>query len=325
MVKTQTSIISSGILGGLLAAALALVVTSFFLTFPPIIVFVGCFVSLPIFIVAFGWGTKASFVALVTASFAIILAQNTYIGLLFALLFFSPAVYASWLLGLAKTDNNGQAVKWFPLSSVIFILTGFISIVCVFIALFLNNFALTPVIAERIADFFSNSLQQTNSASEADIAMLHNFIIVNKIQLMTRFFALFGVLLFIGNMYFSTIWAQRWQLFGRPHDDWPTKFRLPLAALGVFVAAFVAIFFPLGTLFNLCALIFYTTFTLVISISGLAYLHNLTRGIAGRSFILGFVYIAFFTLIFAAPLSLILLFMGIWATIQENRQNGKQQ
>lgn len=325
MKQNQTYAIPVSILGGLFAAVLASAVISFFFAFPPIIVFAGCFLSLPIFIVAFGWGTKSSVVAFVTATVVLILSQNVYIGSAFALLFFLPAVYAAWLLGLAKIDKNGHAVKWYPLSSVIFILTGFISIICVFIGMYLHNSPATLTVAENIADFFADSLRQTNSSSEADIIMFHDFIIANRIQLMARFCAIFGVFLFIGNLYFSLLGAKRLKLFARPRDDWPTKFRLPSAALGIFVVSFVAIFFQLGTLFNLCALIFYTTFTLVISLSGLAYLHNLTRGITGRNFILAFVYIALFTLIFTAPVSLILLLLGIWTTIQENRNNGKIQ
>lgn len=321
MIQKQSSAISVGILGGLFAAVLTSAIASFFVIFPPIIVLVGCFISLPIFIVAFGWGTKASFIAFGTATVVLIFSQNWYIGLGFSLLFFLPAVYASWLLGLAQTNDKGHTVRWFPLSSVIFIMTGFISIVCVFIGIFLHNLPFTPMMGEKIADFFTNSLQQTNSTSDAEIAMLRDFIVVNRFSLTLRFFAIFGVVLFIGNLYFSLIGAQRMKLFARPRDDWPKKFRLPAAALGIFVVAFVAIFFQLGTVFNLCASVFYTTFTLVISMSGLAYLHNLTRGINGRIFILAFVYIALCSLIFAAPVSLMLLLMGIWATIQEKRHN----
>lgn len=323
MLQKKSYTFPAGILGGLFAAVLATAIMSFFTVFPPFALLLGCFMSLPIFIVAFGWGTAASIISLVTAAIVLIFAQNFYIGLGFTLLFFLPAVYASWLLGLAEMDEDGHAIKWYPLSSVIFLLTGFISIICVFIGTILYNNPTTPIIAGEIASFVTNSLRETNSASEADIVTFHDFLVNNIVPLLSSSLATYGVLFLTGNLYFALVGAQRMKRLARPRDDWPRKFRLPLPALIIFIVAFGATFFQLGTFLNLCALVFNTTFTLAISMTGLAYLHNLTRGISGRIFILGFVYIALCTFIFAVPVSLILLLMGIWTTIQVSRQHGQ--
>lgn len=325
MLQNKTYTFPAGILGGLFAAVLATAIMGFFLIFPPLALFIGCFMSLPIFVVAFGWGTMASVIALVTAAIVLIIAQNIYIGLGFTLLFFLPAVYASWLLGLAQTDKDGHTTRWYPLSSVIFLLTGFISIISVFIGLLLHNNPSTPIIAEQIANFVVNSLRQTNSASETDIIAFHDFLVTNIAPLMSSSLATYGVIFLIGNLYFSLVGAQRMKRLARPRDDWPKNFRLPIAALGIFVVAFGATFFELGTFLNLCASVFNTTFTLAISMTGLAYLHNLTRGINGRFFILALVYIGLFTFIFTVPISLILLLMGIWTTLQETRHRGNLQ
>ncbi|MBI0169419.1 MULTISPECIES: hypothetical protein [Bartonella] len=323
MLQKKSSTFPAGILGGLFAAVLATAIMSFFLVFPPLALLLGCFMTLPIFIVAFGWGTIASIISLITATIVLVFAQNLYIGLGFALLFFLPAVYGSWLLGLAETDKEGHTVQWYPLSSVIFLLTGFISIICVIIGTILHNNPTTPIIAGEVANFVANSLRETNSASEADIVTFHDFLVTNIVPLLSSSLATYGVLFLIGNLYFSLVGAQRMKRLARPRDDWPKKFRLPIPALVIFIVAFGATFFKLGTFLNLCASVFNTTFTLAISMTGLAYLHNLTRGMSGRIFILGFVYIALFTFVFTLPVSLILLLMGIWTTIQESRKSGE--
>ncbi len=323
MLQKKSYTFPTGILGGLFAAVLATAVISFFPVFPRLTLLLGFFVSLPIFIVAFGWGTAASIISLVTAAIVLIFAQNFYIGLGFTLLFFLPAVYASWLLGLAEMDKDGHAINWYPLSSVIFLLTGFISIICVFIGAILYRDPTTSIIAGEVGDFFANSLHESNSASEADIAIFRDFLVTNFVPLLSNCLATYGVLFLTGNLYFALVGAQRMNRLARPRDDWPKKFRLPLPALIIFIVAFGANFFQLGAFLNLCASVFNTTFTLAISLTGLAYLHNLTRGINGRIFILGFVYIALFTFVLTIPVSLILLMMGIWTIIQDSRQHGK--
>ena len=81
MLQKKSYTFPAGILGGLFAAVLATAIMSFFTVFPPFALLLGCFMSLPIFIVAFGWGTAASIISLVTAAIVLIFAQNFYIGL----------------------------------------------------------------------------------------------------------------------------------------------------------------------------------------------------------------------------------------------------
>lgn len=102
MKNFRTYEIMTGILAGLFAVVIGMAIISVINIAPYFSFLLGCFLSLPIFIVAFGQGTLASLVALISATVVLIIVTNIYIAFGFMLLFFLPAVYASWLLGLAR-------------------------------------------------------------------------------------------------------------------------------------------------------------------------------------------------------------------------------
>lgn len=321
MTQQNTHIIPVGIVTGLFAGAIGMAMNTLLMVSPLLAIIFGCFISLPIFIAAFGWGTLSSIIALSVATFVLIITQNFYIGISYMLLFFLPAVYASWLLGLAQYDTGNQTVKWYPLSSVIFLIISFISIICVLIGLYIHNQPSTPLLAQQIADVFANAMRQTQSADEADISAFYDVLLANFVPFASSCLATYGVIFLIGNLYFSLVGAQRMKRLARPRDDWPTNFRLPLPAIFIFALAFLGTFLDLGMLFKLCAAVFNTTFMLAFCFCGLAYLHNLSRGMRGRVFILTLVYIALLTVFFSLPIFIVLVMMGIWSTIQNHRQN----
>ncbi len=117
------------------------------------------------------------------------------------------------------------------------------------------------------------------------------------------------------------ITAQHMKWLKRPRDDWSKTLRLPISGLVIFIGVCIASMIELGLTLNLSARVFSTAYTVVISISGLAYLHNITKGINGRIIILSLVYIAILTVVFAPPISFMMLLMGIWAAIQYNFQS----
>ncbi|MHC5306802.1 DUF2232 domain-containing protein [Bartonella sp. LJL80] len=320
MTQTNSQNLSVGLLAGLFAAVLGMAIVSLVTVLPVLSIILGCFISLPIFIAAFGWGTLSSVIALLTATLVLGIAQNFHVGFGFMLLFFLPAVYASWLLGLAQPDADGRSVKWYPLSSVIFLLTSFIAIICVLIGAYFHSQPSTPMIAQQVADLFANAMRQAQSANEADILAFRDMIVSNIVPLLSSGLATYSLIFLIGNLYFSLVGAQRMKRLARPREDWPTSFRLPLAAVVIFLVTFLATFVEFGSIIDLCAIVFYTTFMLALSISGLAYLHNLTRGVRGRTVILSLVYIAIFTFVFAFPISIMIFLMGVWAAIQHRRQ-----
>ncbi|WP_455474516.1 hypothetical protein [Bartonella sp. B30(2025)] len=310
-----------GILAGLFAVVIGMAIISVANIAPYFSFFLGCFLSLPIFIVAFGWGTLASFIALISATVVLIIATNVYIGFGSMLLFFLPAVYASWLLGLAQPAQKENLLIWYPLSSVIFHLTNFIALISSFIGFYIQAHPSTPIIANKIIAYIMQAMQQAQSVKEADILAFSKLFITHTATFIAIALTIYSLIFLIGNLYFSMITAQHMKWLKRPRDDWKHTFRLPISGLIIFIVVCVASMIELGATLNLGTRVFTTAYTVVISISGLAYLHDITKGINGRVIILSLVYIAIFTVVFAPPISFMMLLMGIWAIIQYNFQS----
>ncbi|ATP12136.1 membrane protein [Bartonella henselae] len=321
MKNFRTYEIMTGILAGLFAVVIGMAIISVINIAPYFSFLLGCFLSLPIFIVAFGQGTLASLVALISATVVLIIVTNIYIAFGFMLLFFLPAVYASWLLGLARPAQKENSLIWYPLSSVIFHLTNFIALISSFIGLYVETHPSTSLIAKKITANIAQAMQQSQSLKEADIIAFRELLMTHAATLTAIVLTVYSLIFLIGNLYFSMITAQHMKWLKRPRDDWSKTLRLPISGLVIFIGVCIASMIELGLTLNLSARVFSTAYTVVISISGLAYLHNITKGINGRIIILSLVYIAILTVVFAPPISFMMLLMGIWAAIQYNFQS----
>ncbi|ABM45299.1 hypothetical protein H704_00452 [Bartonella bacilliformis Peru38] len=313
--------ITVGILAGLFAAIIGIVITSIANIAPYLSFFLGCFISLPIFVSAFSLGTLSSLAALISATAILVTTNSVYIGFSFMLLFFLPAVYASWLLGLAKPTQEKNSLIWYPLSSVIFLLTNFIALISTFIGFYIQNHPNTPIIAQEIAENVVQAMRQSKSIDENDILAFSDLITTHIATLTAIALVIYSLIFLIGNLYFSIIIAQRMQWLARPRDDWRQTFRLPISGLAIFIIICITSVIEFGSIFDLSIRVFTTAYTIIISISGLAYLHNITQGINSRIIILSLVYIAILTVVFAPPIFFVILLMGIWATIQYNNQS----
>ncbi|WP_208437508.1 hypothetical protein [Bartonella taylorii] len=314
----------TGILAGLFAVVIGMAIISVANIAPYFSFFLGCFLSFPIFIVAFNQGTLASLVALVSATAVLVITTNSYIALGFMLLFFLPAVYASWLLGLARPAQKENTLIWYPLSSVIFHLTNFIALMATFIGLYVQTRPSTPVIAKKITENIAQAMQQSQSIKETDIRAFSELLMTHTATLTAVALTIYSLVFLIGNLYFSMITAQYMKWLKRPRDDWSQTLRLPISGIFIFIIVCTASMVELSATANLSTRVFSTAYTVIISISGLAYLHNITKGINGRIIILSLVYIAILTVVFAPPISFMMLLMGIWAAIQYNLQSRKK-
>ncbi|WP_375649104.1 hypothetical protein [Bartonella sp. OT172YNZD] len=324
MRKNRTYEILTGILAGLFAVVIGMAIISVANIAPSFSLLLGCFLSLPIFIVAFGQGTLASLIALISATVVLIITTNTYIALGFMFLFFLPAVYASWLLGLARPAQKENELMWYPLSSVIFHLTNFIALIATFIGLYIQTRPSTPVIAKKITENIAQTLQQSQSIKEVDIRAFSELLMTHTATLTAVSLTIYSLVFLIGNLYFSMIAAQYMKWLKRPRDDWSQTLRLPISGIVIFIIVCIASMVELSASLNLSTRVFSTAYTVIILISGLAYLHNITKGVNGRIIILSLVYIAILTVVFAPPISFMMLLMGIWAAIQYNFQSRKK-
>ncbi|EJF94307.1 hypothetical protein LBE40_04430 [Bartonella taylorii] len=316
--------IMTGILAGLFAVVIGMAIISVANIAPYFSLLLGCFLSFPIFIVAFGQGTLASLVALISATAVLVITTNSYVALSFMLLFFLPAVYASWLLGLARPAQKENALIWYPLSSVIFHLTNFIALIATFIGLYVQSRPSTPLIAKKITANIAQAMQQSQSVKEADIHTFSEFLMTHAATLTAIALTIYSLIFLIGNLYFSMITAQHMKWLKRPRDDWSKTLRLPISGIVIFIVVCIVSMAEFSATVNLSTRVFSTAYTVIISISGLAYLHDITKGINGRIIILSLVYIAILTVVFAPPISFMMLLMGIWATVQYNFQSRKK-
>ncbi|ALE03981.1 hypothetical protein [Bartonella ancashensis] len=307
------------VLSGVFSAFVVTVAVAVAHVAPYLSFLLGCFVSLPIFISAFGLGTSYSIIALVSATSVLAVANHVYIAVGFMLLCFLPAVYTAWLLGLAQKTQENETLRWYPLSSVIFLLTNFIACISIFIGFYIGSHPDTPTITQKITQSVIRAMQQSQSIDESDILVFGEFFVTHSALLIALALTIYSLVFLICNLYFSTIIAQRMKWLTRPRDDWKKTFRLPISGLAIFIIACISSMIELGFFLDLSARIFTTAYIIIISISGLAYLHNITQGINSRIIILSLVYIAILTVVFASPVLFIILLMGIWATIQYNR------
>ncbi|GAA5103827.1 hypothetical protein [Bartonella jaculi] len=324
MKNFRTYEIMTGVLAGLFAVVIGMAIISIANVAPYFSLLLGCFLSLPVFIVAFGRGTLASICALISATVVLVVITNVYIGVGFMLLFFLPAVYASWLLGLARPTQEGNSLVWYPLSLVVFHLTNFIALISSFVGLYIETRPSTPFIAKKVTADIAQVLQQSQSLKETDILRFSELLITHAATLTAIALAVYSLIFLIGNLYFSIITAQHVKWLKRPHDDWSQTLRIPISGIVIFIVVCIASLIELGFTLNLIVRVFSSAYTVIISISGLAYLHNITKGINGRIIILSLVYIAILTVVFAPPLSFMMLLMGIWAAIQYNFQSRKK-
>ncbi|WP_455482400.1 hypothetical protein V4P56_01900 [Bartonella sp. B35(2025)] len=313
--------IMTGVLAGLFVVVIGMAIIRITNIAPYFSLFLGCFLSLPIFIVAFGWGTLASLASLISATVVLTIATDIYIGFGFMLLFFLPAVYASWLLGLAQPTQEENSFIWYPLSSVIFHLTNFIALISSLIGLYIQTHPSTPIIMKKITENIAQTMQQSQSIREDDILAFSELLMTHAATLTAIALTIYSLIFFIGNLYFSVTTVQYMKWLTRPYDDWGRTLRLPISGLVVFITVCIASMIELSFTLNLIMRVFTTAYIVIISISGLAYLHNITKEVSGRIIILSLVYIAMLTVVFAPPISFMMLLMGIWATIQYNFQS----
>ncbi|WP_019219677.1 hypothetical protein [Bartonella florencae] len=316
--------VMTGILAGLFAVVIAMAIISVANIVPYLSLLLGCCLSSPIFIVAFAQGTLASLVALIVATIFLIITTDIYIALGFMLLFFLPAVYASWLLGLARLTQKENTLIWYPLSSVIFHLTNFIALIATFIGFYVQTRPSTPLIAKKITANITQAMQQSRSITETDIRAFSELLITHAATFTAIALTIYSLVFLIGNLYFAVITAQYMKWLKRPRDDWSQTLRLPISGIFIFILVCIASMIDFSAAANLSTRVFSSAYIVIISISGLAYLHNITKGINGRIVILSLVYIAILTVVFAPPISFMTLLMGIWAAIQYNFQSHKK-
>ena len=298
-----------GIGAGLVAALLFSVV----ITGSPLAVLLYSAAPLPIFIAALGWNHRAGLFAVGAGTVAVSIALTLPAGIAFALIIALPAWWIAYLALLARTNGEG-VTEWYPLGNLMLWMAGTATLATVASALVMTTDyeAYRAVIARIVENLLaemvrSKMLTLPEGTTQVELA-------ANVTPLLVR-----AVPLGIAASVISTITANLWlaakvvQLSGRLPRPWPfiPATTLPRQALLLMVAGLAVATFDgfvgLAGVALVGALLVSFTFT------GLAMLHDLSRGQAWRTPMLVSIYVAI--VVMQAVLTPLLALAGLLDTL----------
>ncbi|PZO00505.1 MAG: hypothetical protein DCF30_09425 [Hyphomicrobiales bacterium] len=277
-----------GIGAGLVAALLFSVV----ITGSPLAVLLYSAAPLPIFIAALGWNHRAGLFAVAAGAIAVTIALSLPAGFAFAFIIALPAWWIAYLALLARTDDTGKA-EWYPLGSLMVWIAATATMATVASALMMTTDyeAYRSVIARIVENLLaemvrSKMLNLPEGTTQAELAASITPLLVRAVPL--------G----IGASIVTTITANLWlaaktvQLSGRLPRPWPfiPSTTLPRQALLLLVAGLATA--ALDGFIGLAGVALVGALLATFMFSGLAMLHDLSRGQTWRTPMLISVYVA---------------------------------
>ncbi|MGO4673099.1 DUF2232 domain-containing protein [Bosea sp. 2YAB26] len=273
-----------GIGAGLVSALLFAVV----ITGSPLAILLYSAAPLPIFIAALGWNHRAGLVATAAGAIAGMIALSFAAGLNYALIVALPAWWIAYLALLARHDGTGGA-EWYPLGHLLVWIAAIAALTTVGSALVMTTDYDTyrTVIARVIENLLSEMVRSRLIALPADVK-------VSELALTLAPAVPVG----IGASFVTTIVANLWlaakavQVSGRLPRPWPfipatTVPRQALILLGLAMAIGT-----LGGFIGVAGAAMTGALLAAFMFSGLATIHDLTRGKAWRGPALISVYLA---------------------------------
>jgi len=255
---------------------------------------------LPIIIAGLGWGWPSALFAASSAALAMLAFLHPRAALFHFIAIGLPMVLCSYLLMLNREtetrDADGTALlEWYPPGRVLGVLTllaGGLAALSL-LSMASNENQLEEIIRARIDELGLNLPEQTDTAT--------------FVKLMTNLFTpiagTFWLMLASFNLWLGGLVTRASGQLGRPWPDL-SLMELPRETPIVLVAS-VGLSFIDGYP-GLIALGFTSVLFFAYLIIGMAILHNITRGIGGRPFIIGAIY---FSMIIFYPFSWIIVSM----------------
>jgi len=273
-----------GIGAGLVAALLFSVV----ITGSPLAVVLYSAAPLPIFIAALGWNHRAGLVAVAAGSAAVAVSLSLTAGIAFAIIIALPAWWIAYLALLARGDNAGH-VEWYPLGNLLVWIAATAAVATVGSALIMTtDFEAYRAVIVRIIENLLGEMVRTRMITlPAD----------TKVQDLAQSLAP-AVPIGIGASFVMTITTNLWlaakavQLSGRLPRPWPfiPSTALPRQALLILALALVAA--SLGGFAGVAGAAMTGALFATFMFSGLAMLHDISRGKPWRTPMLVSVYVA---------------------------------
>lgn len=239
---------------------------------------------LPVLIVGLGWSQVAALVAASAASVAI----GVFFGLELLLAYVAgvglPAYVLAYLALMARQERADGPLEWFPVGRI---LIAAAILGCLAVT------ALIPLVAGNIADYqaalralFQAMLAEHPEAGGTDMARLIDLLV----SVMPPAAAVVTMLTQMGNLWLAAHVAR---VSGRLVRPWPdlAAITVPRATLVLLIGAFIGAALA-GDFIGLVCQLLAATLVMAFAFLGLATIHWITRGAAGRTLVIATVWIA---------------------------------
>jgi hypothetical protein len=243
---------------------------------------------LPLMVVAFGWGSRAGFIAGAAAVLGLGAMFGPKYMLAYAVMVALPALWLGHLALLARTPDEPytppDVLNWYPVGRMLVWTAGFASLTTAGALLTLGTDVATITAVMR------NSLTHLSDvANQGGVAhgTTPDPIIEALVSIAPGAAALVAMLTLTLNLWLAAKIAQTSQLLKRPWPDLRTT-EMPQPVLAALAIAIVLCFF--GGLTALVAKIVSASLLLAYGMTGFAVLHTVSQSLAGRSFMLSGIY-----------------------------------
>jgi hypothetical protein len=273
-----------GIGAGLVAALLFSVV----ITGSPLAVVLYSAAPLPIFIAALGWNHRAGLAAIVAGGLAVAVALTPSAGLAFSIIIAMPAWWIAYLALLARSDGD-RVAEWYPLGHLMVWIAGTAALATLASAMAMTTDyeAYRTVIARIIENLLNEMVRGRLITLSPDVRL-------SELAQNLAPAVPFG----IGASFVSTIAANLWlaakavQVSGRLPRPWPfiPSTSLPRPALVMLAAALLVA--SLDGFVGVAGAALAGALLAAFMFTGLATLHDLSRGKSWRTPLLVSVYVA---------------------------------
>lgn len=263
---------------------------------------------LPIFIAALGWNHRAGLVAIAAGTLAVVAALSPTAGIGFAVIIAVPAWWIAYLALLAREETSG--VEWYPLGRLLLWIAATAALVTVGSALVMTTDydAYRAVIARIIENLLSEMVKAKL------LALPGNTGLPELAQSLAP-----AVPVGIGASFVTTIAANLWlaakavKISGRLPRPWPAIPATVLPRQALVLLALSGVISLLGGFIGVAGAAMTGALLAAFMFTGLAMLHDISRGKAWRTPMLVSVYVAL--VIMQALLTPLLALAGLLDTL----------
>ena len=265
------------------------------------------FAQLPILIAAIGWTHLAGLAGLIIASVGLTLVLGGPVGFLFLITVGLPAWWIGYLVLLARPGAEPGATEWYPVGRII-VWTAIAAGTIVFVSLLRHGADIASVRTglRREIELFSRLLGALQIRGFSDPERTKDALVL----IVPGMKAVGLTMISLINVWLAALIVK---ISGRLRRPWPTIAQMsfpPFTPIAL-AAAVAATFLP--ELIGLAGSVVTASLLLAYALLGLAVVHVVTRGVAGRGAMLTGLYLL--VMLFSWPLLLVMSLLGLIETM----------